>query len=85
MATRVTLGVIDQKLDNLISLYQVHAADDKKNFDRIFVDNGKQSLVTRITLLEEAAKRRQRGLWLLWGTVASLAGAVAMKFLFLGV
>lgn len=83
MATRkktVSLEVIDQKLDALTEIVRAHVEKDEEKFDKIFMDNGKPSVFSRLKTLEDSEGRRQSHIKYLWTSLCSLVIGLLLKW-----
>ena len=79
-APKVTLGVINQKLDNLIDVFSRHSEEDRLRFESIFFDGTKPSVFSRLNSLEETSDARKKTINRIWTTLAAMAVAVATKW-----
>jgi len=80
MASKVSLATLDQKLDSLTKILQDHISKDDEKFDRLFLDNGKPSIFSRINQLEETESRRSSHIKGLWSAFLALLVGIALNW-----
>lgn len=76
---KVTLDVINNKLDNLIEVFSKHSEEDRIRFENIFFDGTKPSVFSRLNSLEETSENRKRNINMIWTAILGLAGTLVMK------
>ena len=77
----VTLEVIATKLDIITEMVEKHITADDAKFEKVFMDNGKPSLFSRVNSLEATESKRTKHIQVLYTAIVGLAIAAAAKFL----
>lgn len=81
MAKQVTNALLAEKLDALTEMVKQHIEQDDQRFQRIFFDNGKPSVFSRLNTLEDSDKSRKWHFRALWVAVMGAAGAIGAALL----
>ena len=77
---KVTLAVVNQKLDSLVTLVHDNTKRYDDLFNKIFFDNGNPSVFTRLQLLEESSLRHSKYATLIISTALTIRGSVILYF-----
>lgn len=79
MARRVTNEVLAQKLDDLTKIVSEHVHQDEERFQRIFFDNGKPSVFSRLNSLEEVEGKRTWHIRSIWTAILAAIVTALIK------
>ena len=81
MARRITNEVLAQKLDDLTKIVSEHVKQDDERFQRIFFDNGKPSVFSRLNSLEEVEGKRTWHIRSIWTAMLAAIATVVVTYL----